>query len=449
MSQPANTAPLRNGQLRELPVVVLVTVNEHETDALLDVFGEASPPLQQTKEGVTYSFLGVHGGLKIVNTQCEMGAGGIGASQQRTQQAIQHWRPQAVISVGVAFGLDEEKQSIGDVLVSTQIQDYELGRMNHDDVLTPRGDRPSCADALLNRLRVTNSTERRCSKNWPKIQFGLILSGQKLVDNLDYRERLKAMFKEAIGGEMEGTGVYASASAAKTDWIVVKGICDWGHKKNQADKDTCQRLAAKNAAVVLKASLNLCGLYNVQSIAENPNRQVQEWHGGYHGEKISLNFQSVDVRRLLQVIGEFASTNIVVSDSVGGAITLTLKDVPWDQALEIIMQQKGLDMRQNGNVFMVAPREEIATKEKLDFESRIQIGDLDPLVAESFQLNYIKAEVVQKLLIDPTQAVLSRRGSAVVEERSNILFVKDTPSRLGDVRAIIDRVDVRKAWQGA
>jgi len=113
------------------------------------------------------------------------------------------------------------------------------------------------------------------------------------------------------------------------------------------------------------------------------------------------------------------------------------------------MQQKGLDMRQNGNVFMVAPREEIATKEKLDFESRIQIGDLDPLVAESFQLNYIKAEVVQKLLIDPTQAVLSRRGSAVVEERSNILFVKDTPSRLGDVRAIIDRVDVRKAWQGA
>jgi len=364
-----------------------------------------------------------------------MGAGGIGASQQRTQQAIQHWRPQAVISVGVAFGLHEEKQRIGDVLVSTQIQDYELGRMNHDGVLTPRGDRPSCADALLNRLRVTNSTERRRSKDWPKVHFGLIISGQKLVDNLDYRESLKSLSPEAIGGEMEGTGVYASANAAKTDWIVVKGICDWGHKKNQADKDTCQKLAAKNAAVVLKASLNLCGLYGVQSIAKNPNRQVQEWHGGYHGEKISLNLHSVDVRRLLQVLGEFASTNILVSDSICGAITLILKDVPWDQVLDIIMQQKDLDMRKSGNVIRVAPREEIATKEKLDVESRIQLSDLDPLVSESFQMNYIKAEVVQKLLIGPTQTVLSRRGSAVVEERSNILFVKDTPVTSRPIRA--------------
>ncbi|WP_366145438.1 secretin and TonB N-terminal domain-containing protein [Candidatus Accumulibacter sp. ACC007] len=103
---------------------------------------------------------------------------------------------------------------------------------------------------------------------------------------------------------------------------------------------------------------------------------------------------------------------MVVSDSVGGAITLILKDVPWDQALDIIMQQKGLDMRKNGNVILIAPREEIATKEKLDFESRIQIGDLEPLVAESFQMNYIKADAVQKLLIDPKQTVLSKRGSA-------------------------------------
>ncbi|MCB1941425.1 MAG: AMIN domain-containing protein, partial [Candidatus Accumulibacter sp.] len=180
----------------------------------------------------------------------------------------------------------------------------------------------------------------------------------------------------------------------------------------------------------------------VKPIIENPNKLVQGSRGGYQGEKLSLNFQNVDVRRLLQVIGEFTGMNMVVSDSVGGAITLILKDVPWDQALDIIMQQKGLDMRKNGNVILIAPREEIAMKEKLDFESRIQIGDLEPLVTESFQMNYIKADAIQRLLADPKQPLLSKRGSAVVEERSNILFVKDTPSRLDEVRAMIAKVDI-------
>ncbi len=180
----------------------------------------------------------------------------------------------------------------------------------------------------------------------------------------------------------------------------------------------------------------------VKPVIENPNKLVQGSRGGYQGEKLSLNFQNVDVRRLLQVIGEFTGMNMVVSDSVGGAITLILKDVPWDQALDIIMQQKGLDMRKNGNVILIAPREEIATKEKLDFESRAQIGDLEPLQTESFQMNYIKAEAVQKLLVDPKQTLLSKRGSALLDDRSNMMFVKDTPSRLDDVRAMIAKVDV-------
>ena len=180
----------------------------------------------------------------------------------------------------------------------------------------------------------------------------------------------------------------------------------------------------------------------VKPIIENPNKLVQGSRGGYQGEKLSLNFQNVEVRRLLQVIGEFTGMNIVVSDSVGGSITLILKDVPWDQALDIILQQKGLDMRKNGNVIMIAPREEIATKEKLEFESRAQIGDLEPLRTESFQMNYIKGEDVKKLLVDPKQTLLSKRGSALLDDRSNILFVQDTPSRLEDVRAMIAKVDV-------
>jgi type IV pilus assembly protein PilQ len=180
----------------------------------------------------------------------------------------------------------------------------------------------------------------------------------------------------------------------------------------------------------------------VKPIIENPNKLVQGSRGGYQGEKLSLNFQNVEVRRLLQVIGEFTGMNIVVSDSVGGAITLILKDVPWDQALDIILQQKGLDMRKNGNVILIAPREEIATKEKLEFESKVQIGDLEPLRTESFQMNYIKGADVKKLLSDPKQTLLSKRGSALLDDRSNILFVQDTPSRLDDVRAMIAKVDV-------
>ncbi|HNC50838.1 MAG TPA: type IV pilus secretin PilQ [Accumulibacter sp.] len=180
----------------------------------------------------------------------------------------------------------------------------------------------------------------------------------------------------------------------------------------------------------------------VKPIIENPNKLVQGSRGGYQGEKLSLNFQNVDVRRLLQVIGEFTGMNMVVSDSVGGAITLILKDVPWDQALDIIMQQKGLDMRKNGNVILIAPREEIATKEKLEFESRVQIGDLEPLLTESFQINYMKAKDIQALIADPRQPLLSKRGSANTEDRSNILFVRDTSGRLDDVRAMIAKVDI-------
>ena len=180
----------------------------------------------------------------------------------------------------------------------------------------------------------------------------------------------------------------------------------------------------------------------VKPIIENPNKLVQGTRGGYQGEKLSLNFQNVDVRRLLQVIGEFTGMNMVVSDSVGGAITLILKDVPWDQALDIILQQKGLDMRKNGNVILIAPREEIATKEKLEFESKAQIGDLEPLRTESFQMNYVKGADVKKLLSDPKQTLLSKRGSALLDDRSNILFVQDTPSRLEDVRAMIAKVDI-------
>jgi type IV pilus assembly protein PilQ len=180
----------------------------------------------------------------------------------------------------------------------------------------------------------------------------------------------------------------------------------------------------------------------VKPIKEDLNKLFQGTRLGYRGDKLSLNFQSVEVRSLLQVIADFTNLNIITSDSVAGTLTLRLKDVPWDQALDIIMQSKGLDMRKNGNVIMIAPREELATKEKLELEARQQISDIEPVRSEVFQLNYQKAEVVAKMLSDDKQRVLSKRGSAVIDSRTGKLFVQDTSTRLEEVRRIISQVDI-------
>jgi type IV pilus assembly protein PilQ len=162
---------------------------------------------------------------------------------------------------------------------------------------------------------------------------------------------------------------------------------------------------------------------------------------GYTGEKLSLNFQNVEVRAVLQVIADFTGLNIITSDTVAGNLTLRLKDVPWDQALDIILQAKGLDMRKTGNVVWIAPRDELATKEKLALEAQQQIQELEPLRTESFQLKYQKAEAFQKILSDGSQRILSKRGSAVIDPRTNTLFISDTPSKLEEIRALLKEID--------
>lgn len=180
----------------------------------------------------------------------------------------------------------------------------------------------------------------------------------------------------------------------------------------------------------------------IRPIQEDPNSLAQGSNKGYTGDRLSLNFQNVDVRALLQVIADFTNLNIVTSDSVAGNLTLRLKDVPWDQALDIIMQSKGLGMRKNGNVLLIAPAEELAAKEKTELESRQQIAEIEPLRTEVFQLNYQKAEEMQKLLASETQRVLSKRGSVVVDTRTNKMFVQDVGERLEAVRRMVQQVDI-------
>jgi type IV pilus assembly protein PilQ len=180
-------------------------------------------------------------------------------------------------------------------------------------------------------------------------------------------------------------------------------------------------------------------IVEVKQIVEDPNRIVRP---GYVGEKLSLNFQNVEVRAVLQVIADFTGLNIITSDTVTGNLTLRLRDVPWDQALDIILQSKGLDMRKTGNVVWIAPRDELATREKLALETQAQIAELEPTRTETFQLNYQRADAFTKILTDDKQRILSRRGSAVVDPRTNTLFIQDTPTKLEEIRKLIRKIDV-------
>ncbi len=172
----------------------------------------------------------------------------------------------------------------------------------------------------------------------------------------------------------------------------------------------------------------------------------------YQGELLSLNFQDIEVRAVLQIIADFTGLNIVVSDSVTGRITLRLKNVPWDQALEIITQTKGLTQRRSGNVIYVAPTAEIAQREKLELEARKQSTELVPLRSELIQVNYAKAADLARLLksrggeaggaATGQVSLLSERGQVSVDDRTNTLLINDLPERLGDIRALVTKLDV-------
>ncbi|SFC01216.1 type IV pilus assembly protein PilQ [Polaromonas sp. OV174] len=167
---------------------------------------------------------------------------------------------------------------------------------------------------------------------------------------------------------------------------------------------------------------------------------------GYNGEKLSLNFQNIEIRSLLQVIADFTNFNIVTSDTVTGAVTLRLKDVPWDQALDIILQAKALGMRKTGNVLLIAPKDELAAKDKLDLESRNAVQSLEQVRTQDFKLNYAKASDIAAGLMGSgavgSTKILSARGSVISESRTNQLFVTDIPSKLEQVQSLIAKLDI-------
>jgi len=256
----------------------------------------------------------------------------------------------------------------------------------------------------------------------PRMQFDVRQQGPHLIIDMagarvpeHLRRRLNVL---DFGTPVSTVNTFPQGQNAR---IVIEPKGLWEHNAYQTDKQF---------------------VVEVKPIEYDPNKLVQGTRSGYKGEKLSLNFQSIDVRSVLNVIADFTDLNIITSDTVQGSLTLRLKDVPWDQALDIILQTRGLDMRKNGNVVWIAPRDELATKEKLELEAKAQIADLEPIRTETFLLSYAKAADVAKILGDEKQRILSKRGSAVVDTRTNQIFVQDIGSRLEQVRKIVTQTDV-------
>jgi len=211
--------------------------------------------------------------------------------------------------------------------------------------------------------------------------------------------------------------------------MVIDSVGEWTHSAYQSDNQFVVEVRQK------KVDLN--------KLSQGP---------GYSGEKLSLNFQNIEVRSLLQVIADFTNFNIVTSDTVSGSLTLRLKDVPWDQALQIIMDAKGLGMRKSGTVLWIAPKDEIDERTRKDFEAQAAIEKLEPLRTQAFQLNYAKAADMVTQLTTSSQGgssgtnhnnrFLTARGNAIAEPRTNQLFVTDTPSKLEEVRQLLLSLDV-------
>ena len=247
---------------------------------------------------------------------------------------------------------------------------------------------------------------------------------------------LKSSLPEALKRKLDvsdfGTPVQSVVTRQEGDRVrmLVTPVGNWEHSAYQSDNQF---------------------VLEVREQKVDPEKLTQGT--GYNGEKLSLNFQNIEVRSLLQVIADFTNFNIVTSDSVSGGVTLRLKDVPWDQALDIILQARGLGVRKSGNVLWIAPKDEIAARDKQELEAKASVESLETLRTQSFQMNYAKASEVAAQLMNTggtsssqggasTSRMISARGSVIAEPRTNQLFVTDIPSKLEQVQQFITKLDV-------
>lgn len=183
-------------------------------------------------------------------------------------------------------------------------------------------------------------------------------------------------------------------------------------------------------------------IIEIRSLTKEEKEEQKQQLGQFSGDKISLNFQDIEVRSVLQIIADFAGFNVITSDSVKGNITLRLQNVPWDQALDIILKTKGLDKRQIGNVMLIGPADDIAAREKADLQGQKALEDLGPLKSELVQINYADAGDMAALLKDKNNSLMTSRGNVTVDKRTNTLLVQDTVNKLEEIKSLLKKLDV-------
>jgi len=240
--------------------VLIVTVTKVETLAVKNAFSKAWKRVHIGEK--TYYDLGLHGGISAILVQSEMGTATPAGALLTIRQAIQDLHPKTVIMCGIAYGLHPDKQKLGDILISKQIDYYEPQKIDIDQRQLPRGDRATASELPLDRFRSGVLDWKGAS-----VHFGLMLSGEKLVNDPKFRSLLLYEEPEAIGGEMEGGGLYAACHNARVDWILVKGICDWadGNKNDDA-----QKIAARNAARFVLYVIEQHGWEDLKNSSLNP-----------------------------------------------------------------------------------------------------------------------------------------------------------------------------------
>jgi type IV pilus assembly protein PilQ len=256
----------------------------------------------------------------------------------------------------------------------------------------------------------------------PRIEVDIRRQGRRLlVDFLDSKIATEMERKLDVHDFATPVQFVDASASGNAVHLVIESDGNWEHSAYQAEKQF---------------------VVEVRKAVEDPNKLVQGPAKTFNGEKLSLNFQNVEIRNVLQVIADFTGLNIIASDSVSGNITLRLKDVPWDQALDILLQTRNLSMRRDGNVVLIAPVDELAAKEKAALEVVNARNELEPVHTEVIPLSYQRSEDILKLLADAKQPLLSKRGSANVDARTNTLFLRDTDARIEEIRRLLSKIDV-------
>ena len=361
------------------------------------------------------------------------------------------------------LGLDSRRQDVGIGALDTVLAAEANGRtrvvLNLDDLVGYETrvagnivyvtlETSTSSEAQVTQFTATNNdTSKSQGRSIETIDFRRTESGggRIIVDMSDPNTAVD------VSQEAGRVVVNFSATALPEEMIKRLDVLDFATPVSTVDilkvnNDVRLVISAKGDFEQLAYQSDDVFTVEVQPVVENRAAQAATLYSGnkeYTGETLTLNFQNIEARAVLQLLADISGRNIVVSDTVQGNVTLRLQNVPWDQAMDIVLATKGLDMRENGNVIIVAPAQEIAAREKADFESRKEIKTLEPLFSEYLQVNYAKASDIAGLIGQGgDESLLSGRGTVAIDDRTNTLLLKDTAGNIDDIRRLISKLDV-------